>query len=152
MFRNPPTPSAGGCQKFILKIAHLSEMDLSRTSLWDIDLSGASLRETDLSEANLNQAKLKQANLSGSDLSKADLSNADLSKANLQQAFLGQAKNRDPEQIKSACFWDQAIYEGEWNWNKETKTWEAKNEQAKQDNAKFIEDLKKDKSEDTSSS
>ena len=76
------------------------------------------------------------------------LCGADLEFAELQRAYLGFANKLTSEQIKSACSWDQAIYKGEWNWDKQTKTWVPKNKQAEQDNKKFIEELKKDKSSD----
>ncbi len=61
---------------------------------------------------------------------------------------LNGVENLTPEQIKSACFWEEAIYKGEWDWEEKTKTWRAKNEQVKQANTKYIEGLKKDKSSD----
>ena len=82
------------------------------------------------------------------DLKEANLSEANLQEANLKKAKLNEAKNLTNQQIKSACFWDQAKYKGEWDWDKETKIWLPKNDQAELENTNFIEDLKKDKSSD----
>ncbi len=53
-----------------------------------------------------------------------------------------EGQNLTNEQIKSACFWEQAIYEGEWNKEKETYV------AIEPDNTEFIEELKKDISSD----
>ena len=124
-----------------------------RFDLRSANLDGADLRIADLNNADLNNAYLHNADLRGADLRGADLRTADLRGANLDGANLNGAnldgiQNLTSTQIKSACFWDQAIYEDKLYWNKETKTWVAGNEQAKQDNAKFIEKLKNDKSSD----
>ncbi|MGV2829792.1 pentapeptide repeat-containing protein [Myxosarcina sp. GI1(2024)] len=84
----------------------------------------------------------------GAYLERVSLCDAYLKNANLQNAQLSRAKNLSPEQIKSACFWDEAIYEGKWNWDEEKWTWVPENEQAKQDNKNYIEELKEDKSSD----
>ncbi len=115
-----------------LKDAHLYEFIFKKAHLSEINLSGAYLR------TNLQQAYLK----------KADLKEADLKEANLQNAVLLEAKNLTRKQIKSACYWDKAIYKGEWHWKEETGTWVANNERAEQDNTNYIEKLKKDKSSD----
>ena len=114
-----------------LKDAKLYPFIFIKAHLSEINLSGAYLR------TNLQQAYLKKANLLG----------ADLKGANLHGAVLLDAKIT-PKQIKSACNWEKAIYKGEWHWEEETETWVANNEQAKQDNTKYIEKLKKDYSSD----
>ena len=119
-----------------LKDANLYRFIFIKAHLSEINLSGAYLR------TNLHGAYLKKADLHG-----ADLKEANLERANLERANLVDAKNLTPQQIKSACFWRDAIYKGGWDWNEETQTWVANNEQAKQDNTKYIEEL----TEDTSS-
>ena len=52
------------------------------------------------------------------------------------------ANNLTPQQIKSACNWDKAIYKGKWNQEKELA------EAIEPDNTNFIEELKKDKASD----
>ncbi len=137
--------------------------NLRKACLIDVALQGACLSKVDLQEANLFMANLQGANLMGANLQKADLSHADLRgadfrganlqeaklyEANLQGAYLSEVQNITPKQIKSACFWDKAIYKGELDWDKQTKNWVFKNEQAEQDNKNYIEDLKKDESSD----
>ncbi len=142
-----------------LQKARLSRANLQKASLWYANLQETRLGYANLQEADLSGANLEEANLLGANLEEADLSGdnryllygnlqeANLVSANLQEADLSGA-NLTPKQIKSACFWDKAIYKGEWDRDKQTKTMVPKNEQAEQDNTKFIEDLKKDKSSD----
>ncbi|MDJ0648565.1 MAG: pentapeptide repeat-containing protein [Xenococcaceae cyanobacterium MO_188.B19] len=127
--------------------ANLQKANLSDANLQEANLSDANLQEANLSDASLEEANLSDANLHKANLSGANLQEADLWGANLQEANLSGA-NLIPKQIKSACFWDKAIYKGEWNWDKQTKTWIPTNQQVEQDNKKFIEELKKDKSSD----
>ena len=89
------------------------------------------LSNADLSNANLSNADLSNADLSNANLEGANLSNANLEGANLSNANLEGAKNLTPKQIKSACDWETATYK------------ENENE-----NTKYIEELKKDKSSD----
>ena len=130
--------------------ADLTETDLSLAILNEADLSGADLRRATLSSAYLKNARLFKAKLSeafliGTDLRKADLRKTDLRKADLREADLTGAKleganlrkadltgaEYSPEQIKSACFWQQATYLEYKNANK-----------------RFIEKLKKDSASD----
>ncbi|MDJ0682167.1 MAG: pentapeptide repeat-containing protein [Xenococcaceae cyanobacterium MO_167.B52] len=134
-------------QESNLSDANLQEANLWGTNLQKADLSGANLQEVNLSDANLQKVNLSDANLQKADLSRANLQEASLSGANLQEVNLSDA-NLIPKQIKSACFWDQAIYKGQWDWHKQTQTWVPQNEQAEQDNKKFIEELKQDKLSD----
>ena len=127
-----------------LQQADLYRANLQQAVLWGASLQQAALNQAKVQKAALERASLQQADLQQADLRRANLQQADLGQANLKQAFLGGVKNLTSKQIKSACFWSEAIYKGEWDWEEETKTWVAKNEQAKQDNKNFIEDLKKD--------
>ena len=132
--------------------ANLQQADLDYANLQQADLDLADLQQADLSEANLQKAKLggadlqktllREANLQQVYLDEANLQETDLSEANLQQAYLWEAENLTPKQIKSACFWEQAIYKAKWN--NEKQAWVAK----EPDNTNFIEELKKDKSSD----
>ena len=65
-----------------------------------MDLTGSNLTET-----NLNQANLTRVNFAGASFTKATLR-----EANLTTADFSSAKNIPLEEIKSACFWDKAIF------------------------------------------
>jgi uncharacterized protein YjbI with pentapeptide repeats/energy-coupling factor transporter ATP-binding protein EcfA2 len=78
----------------------LSNAKLNNANLWGVDLTGANLTSTEL-----NQTNLTRANFSG-----ANLTNINLREANLTTADFSSAKNIPLEQIKSACFWDKAIF------------------------------------------
>ncbi|OKH41677.1 hypothetical protein FACHB389_04055 [Nostoc calcicola FACHB-389] len=94
-----------------LRSAYLSRANLGGAKLSLADLSRAILSFADLSGANLGGAKLSGADLSSADLSLAILSSADLSLAILSSANLSNAKYLTPEQVKSAKYWDKAIYD-----------------------------------------
>lgn len=81
----------------------LSKSKLNNANLWGVDLTGANLTET-----NLNQANLTRANFTGATLTKATLR-----EANLTTADFSSAKNIPLDEIKSACFWDKAIFSEE---------------------------------------
>ena len=130
-----------------LKQAYLIETNLQQaylieTNLQQADLSGANLQQANLRRAKLQQAYLIETNLQQADLSGANLHKADLSGANLYKAALYVVGNLTPKQIKSTCFWEKALYEGEWNDEKKTYV------VTEPDNTNFIEELKKDKSSD----
>ncbi len=130
-----------------LQEAYLWETNLQEAYLWQANLQEAYLRRANLQEAYLGRANLQKADLGRVNLQKANLWNANLQEAylwdaNLQEAYLGEAKNLTAKQIKSACFWEEAIYKGEWNREKRTAV------ATEPDNTKFIEELKKDKSSD----
>ncbi len=101
-------------------------------------LAKINLCEANLREANLQHAELSRANLQHAELREANLQHADLSGANLQGADLMGTEKLTPKQIKSACFWDKAIYKGEWN--EEKLSFVAK----EPDNTNYIKNLKKD--------
>ena len=137
--------------------ANLQDAYLGSANLQDAYLVGANLQNAKLEGANLQNANLGSANLQDAYLGSANLQNAELRGANLQNAYLGstklqnaylkgaylgKAKNLTPKKIKSACFWDKAIYKGKWNKEKEAL------ETKEPNNTNFIEDLKKDTSSD----
>ena len=113
-----------------LALAILSGADLSGA-----DLSGATLSSAYLKNARLFKVKLSEAFLIGTDLREADLREANLRGAKLEGANLRKADLTGAEyfreQIKSACFWQQATYLEYKNANK-----------------RFIEELKKDSASD----
>ena len=74
------------------------------------DFSFAYLESANLESADLQSADLQSANLQIADLRSANLQSAKLQSANLNFANLFGAKNLTNEQIKSACFWETAIY------------------------------------------
>ena len=124
-----------------LQEAWLDWANLQGAHLWGANLQKAFLHEANLQGAflygtNLQEADLKLANLQKAVLHEANLQEADLKLANLQGAFLNEVKNLTFEQIKSTCFWDKAIYIGEWSFEK--KPWVA----IELNNINFVEDLK----------
>ena len=140
-----------------LKNSNLFDADLQEADLAFADLQKANLAIADLQEAILERANLQGAFLIAANLQKANLSHANLQKANLFDANLQEANlfdanlqeanlfdaNLTPKQIKSACFWDKAIYKGEWLWEEETSI---AIEPIEPDNTNYIKELKKDTS------
>ncbi|MCZ8119706.1 MAG: pentapeptide repeat-containing protein [Microcystis sp. LE18-22.4A] len=94
-----------------------------------LDLSRTNLRGVNLNRANLNRANLDGANLNG---------------AFLEEANLNGAEGLNPEQIKSACFWEKAIHRGAY-WDTDKQLWVAADREA---NQREIEKLKRDKNSD----
>ncbi len=68
----------------------------------------------------------------------------DLSNSNLFRANLFRAKNLSNTQIKSACFWEEAIYTDA-DWNEKEYKWVVKDEQA---NQQKIEEIRQDHASD----
>ena len=123
-----------------LNSANLNSAYLFRANLNSANLRGADLRDADLSSADLRDADLRGTNLSSAYLSSADLRGADLRGANFN-SFEKLISNR---QIKSACFWEEAIYtDAEWNYIR--RKWIAVNEKV---NQKRIEEIRQDKASD----
>ena len=122
-----------------LSDADLRRANLRRANLSSADLSSAKLYGADLSSADLSSAKLYGADLRRADLSSAKLYGADLSSANLSSANLIAAKYLTPSQIKSACYWEKAIYKG--SWDDEQKKWIIDEEA----NQQYIDQLEEDK-------
>ncbi|MEC4896043.1 MAG: caspase family protein [Oscillatoria sp. PMC 1051.18] len=107
-----------------LNDANLGNANLCGAELADANLNDANLRFTNLRFANLSDADLRFANLADADLNGADLRFADLADANLNDANLngtdftehpdyGKVKNLTPKQVKSACNWQKAKFEPE---------------------------------------
>ncbi len=109
-----------------LERASLEGANLSGAYLWKAKLSGASLKG-----ANLEGTNLEGSNLGGANLGGTNLKGADLEEANLEGANFTDAQHLTHKQIKSTCFWQNAIYNPE-----------------KSENQKYIEKLKTDKSSD----
>jgi hypothetical protein len=91
---------------------------------------GISLSEADFSEVDLSETDLSGANLSGADLSGANLSEP-------KYIYLNN------KQIKSACFWEEALHTGGVISTK--KGWILSDKQA---NQKRIEEIRKDETSD----
>ncbi|WP_250124930.1 pentapeptide repeat-containing protein [Chroococcidiopsis sp. CCMEE 29] len=70
-----------------------------------------SSKDPNQQKLDLSLANLSGANLSGASLRKANLLNTDLREANLARADLYIALNLTLEQVKSAEYWEQAIYD-----------------------------------------
>jgi uncharacterized protein YjbI with pentapeptide repeats len=125
-----------------LSNANLSSANLSSANLSTAYLSTANLPTANLSSAILFRANLFRANLSSTNLESANLKSAYLFNANLTRANFIEAKNLTNAQIKSACFWDKAIYKG--HYDEQKKKW-ITDEKA---NQVFIAQLKQDKASD----
>ena len=119
--------------------ANLYGANLYRAILIEANLYRANLYRANLIEANLNGAILIEANLKGADLNRAKLNGANLNRANLYGA-----EDLYRESIKSACFWEKAIYT-ESKWDEDTELWVAADPKA---NQREIEKLKRDKNSD----
>jgi len=111
----------------------LKEAKLANALLWNANLEGANLQSADLRGAiigglknNWQGTNLQNANLEGAraarvDLRLADLRNANLQSANLDNANLDGANLKDADlrgarfitvdQIRTATFWHEAIYD-----------------------------------------
>ncbi|MCA2721391.1 MAG: pentapeptide repeat-containing protein [Microcystis sp. M048S1] len=137
-----------------LREANLNRANLNRANLNRANLNGAYLDGANLNRANLNgayldgaylyRAYLYRAYLYGANLYRAYLYRANLYGANLYGAYLYGAVGLHPEQIKSACFWERAIYT-QAKWDKDKKLWVAADPKA---NQREIDKLKRDKNSD----
>ena len=116
---------------------NLKLFNLATANLENANLENAYLDRVNLYRTNFERTNLKNANLSGANLYRAHLDRANLTNANLINA-----KNLTPTQIKSACHWDQAVYQGVWELNQ--FRWVV-DEQA---NQQFIQQLQQDKESD----
>ena len=125
-----------------LENANLRNADLGNANLRSADLGNANLRNADLRSANLRSASLISANLSFANLRSANLRSANLSFANLRSASLIGVENLNSSQIKSACNWEKAIYNGYWDKKKLELVVDEEANQA------YIEQLKQDKDSD----
>jgi uncharacterized protein YjbI with pentapeptide repeats len=142
-----------------LNRADLNGADLNRADLNEANLNRANLIGAYLNGANLNRANLNRANLDGADLNGANLYGAYLNRANLNRAYLNRAYlngaylngaylngavGLNPEQIKSACFWERARHT-ESKWDEDKQLWVAADREA---NQREIDKLKRDKNSD----
>ncbi len=127
-----------------LNRAILNGANLIGANLTGAELFGANLKEAGLIGAELNGANLIVANLDGANLDGAELNGANLDGANLNGAILNGAEGLNPKQIKSACFWEKAIYT-ESKWDEDKQLWVAADREA---NQREIEKLKRDKNSD----
>jgi uncharacterized protein YjbI with pentapeptide repeats len=126
-----------------LNLANLNLANLNLANLNGAYLNGAKLNGANLIGADLIGADLIGADLIGADLIGADLIGADLIGANLDGANLWGAEV-DPKQIKSACFWESAIYT-QGKWDEDKQLWVAADPKA---NQREIDKLKRDKNSD----
>jgi hypothetical protein len=104
-----------------LKWAYLPKANLERANLWKARLQGAVLEGAHLKGAflfgvHLERAALDEGDFEEADLSEAHLERASLRGANLKGASLGLAHlegafGLTPEQVKSARFWQLALYD-----------------------------------------
>jgi uncharacterized protein YjbI with pentapeptide repeats len=134
--------------------ANLNEAYLYGAYLNRANLNEAYLDRAYLNRANLNGAILDRADLIGADLNEADLIGANLNRANLNRANLNRANliganligavGLNPEQIKSACFWERAIHT-QAKWDEDKQLWVAADREA---NQREIDKLKRDKNSD----
>ena len=132
-----------------LREANLNGANLNGAQLYRANLYGAYLYRAYLYRANLYRANLKGANLKGANLNGANLILANLKGANLYGAYLKGAnlygaEDLYPESIKSACFWEKAIYT-EPKWDEDKQLWVAADREA---NQREIDKLKRDKNSD----
>jgi hypothetical protein len=91
--------------------ANLGRSQLSNAILIGTNLTKASLGEADLTNANLAHSKLNGAILIRTNFEGANLEEANFTGANLAKANLTKVKNITVDQIKSAIYWQSAIYE-----------------------------------------
>jgi uncharacterized protein YjbI with pentapeptide repeats len=129
--------------------ANLYGADLNRANLYGANLNRANLNRANLNRADLIGANLFGANLIGANLFGADLNGADLNRAYLYGADLNGANlygavGLNPEQIKSACFWERAIHT-QAKWDEDKQLWVAADREA---NQREIDKLKRDKNSD----
>ena len=125
-----------------LESAHLSNAYLEDTHLYHVNLSNANLSNANLSNAYFHRANLSSANLSSAKLYGAYFHRAKLDRANLSNTNLIDAKHLSPSQIKSACYWESAIYKGFWDLSQfQLVVDQTANQQ-------FIEQLQQDKNSD----
>jgi uncharacterized protein YjbI with pentapeptide repeats len=127
--------------------AILQEANLSKANLLDALFYDANLRYADLSRAGLSGANMRELFPSGKKLDVGTLKfldhvkkDANLFGANLSGAKLPDAENFSNQQIKSACFWEKAIYIDA-KWNQTEERWIPVDEKANQNK---IEEIRKD--------
>lgn len=117
----------------------LLNANLTDTNLTNAYLADANLAKVNFFRTNLTKAELENANLTGADLSTVNnLTNANFTDANLTGANLkskidstitndsNRYERLDFKVIKSACFWEKAVYtEPDLIWYATNKKWVA---------------------------
>jgi uncharacterized protein YjbI with pentapeptide repeats len=98
--------------------AYLNQIYLKGANLYRASLIRALVKEANLEGANLQRSELTgvvfaNTNLSRAQLQEADIEQAVFDQANIKEADFRRAKNLNPQQIISACFWEQAIFDEE---------------------------------------
>ena len=121
---------------------NLKSFNLDHTNLEEVNLSNADLYRINLSYSNLEKANISQANLKSANLDHANLKSANLERANLSSAIMIDTKNLTPTQIKSACNWEKAFYQG--RFDSDYSKWIID----RQANQEFIQQLQQDKDSD----
>ncbi len=101
-----------------LKDANLNNANFHGANLWNAILLNAKLQNVQFLRANLECANLWSAQLQDADFNGAILRYASIASANLEgtllgNADLGHAQGLNPEQIKVARFWQNALYSPE---------------------------------------
>lgn len=86
--------------------AYFKESELEGTQLQNALLFNVHIIDSYLFEANLSKADLTGANLRGSNLEKTNLREVNLKTANLKETI-----GLTPEQVKSACYWQEAKFD-----------------------------------------
>ena len=89
-----------------------AKKNLKLFNLARANLEGINLKNSYLYGVNLGKANLSLANLENAYLYRANFYLANLDRANLENAYLIKSKNLTSSQIKSACYWEQALYKG----------------------------------------
>ena len=129
-------------ETLVLAQKNLKSFNLDHTNLEEVNLSNADLYRINLSYSNLEEANISQANLYRAHLDHANLKSANLERANLSSAILIDTKNLTPTQIKSACNWSKAFYQG--RFDSDYAEWIIE----RQANQEFIHQLQEDKDSD----
>jgi uncharacterized protein YjbI with pentapeptide repeats len=91
--------------------ADFEEATLNGAILEKSILIGANFNGANCGNARLSKANLLTANLSKADLTGANLENTNLQSVNLKETILKGVKNLTNTQIKTACYWEDAIYD-----------------------------------------
>ncbi len=128
-----------------LQYANFESANLNFAHLESANLKSANLNFAHLESANLKNANLNFARLKSVNLNRANLEYANLEYAYLESAYLGSAKNLTNEQIKSACFWEKAIYTEQRVFDDKKQVWIAEDQKA---NQRKIEEITQDKASD----
>jgi uncharacterized protein YjbI with pentapeptide repeats len=110
-----------------LNDAYLGDVQLAKANLEYANLEKANLTKANLENAKLGFANLREANLKGANFKGVKLFGTNLRGANLDGANFNDADDLTPAKIKSACFWEKAIYKLD-----------------KNENQKFIKEVKND--------